>query len=128
MSRNKYFGSSFSDRIDLPSISFASIYKCLIGNSFFDQSHETSSRFITKSRFESIRFEKFSSLIRGRIIPMDPTKICSCAGCRAYSNHTIHIIRTCRKSDNAMTTSRIHFKLQTSYIHSLVGATGINQA
>ena len=34
------------DRIDLPSISLAPIYKCLLGDSFFDQSYETSSRLI----------------------------------------------------------------------------------
>ena len=52
------------DRIDLPSISFAPINKCLLGDSYFDQSCETSSLFIKKSRFESIRFEEFSSLVR----------------------------------------------------------------
>ena len=37
------------DRIDLPSISLAPIYKCLLGDSFFDQSYETTSRFIIRS-------------------------------------------------------------------------------
>ena len=56
------------DRIELPSISLAPIYKCLLGDSFFDQSYENSSRFMKKSRFGSIRLEKFSSLIRALIV------------------------------------------------------------
>ena len=36
--------------------------KCLLRDSFFDRSYETSSRLITKSQLESLRCEKFSSL------------------------------------------------------------------
>ena len=52
--RSKEFGDLFLfscfqfDRIDLPSISHAPIYKCLLGDSFFDRSYETSCRFINE--------------------------------------------------------------------------------
>ena len=47
------------DRIDLPSISLAPIYKCLLGDSFFDGSYETSSRFIKSVDLNRFDLKKF---------------------------------------------------------------------
>ena len=62
------FGTSFSIRSDRLAIYFPrpDLQKpswCLLRDSFFDRSYENSSRFMKKSRFESIRFIIRSSLI-----------------------------------------------------------------
>ena len=53
------------DRIDLPSIALALIYKRLLGDSVFDRSYETSSRFIKKidlNRFDLQTFLRIRAL------------------------------------------------------------------
>ena len=83
----KSFGTSFSIRSDRVAISLSPIYKCLLGDSFFDESHETS------SRFESIRFEKFSSLTRALKIYVRAEIVYSVFGfmCIKYVSRTSEI-------------------------------------